>query len=138
LAALPIAIAANEVLAQSTWYAVRGVDNSFYVDMPGEPILQGDRHAIGRRRRPRLPFLTSLEYRRLSFVAQTALFHADVDVRQPKLNLQSVLDDRAQRLAAASGPASTGAMSRARRPLNRWARSGGSTLRQLVLLKGRR
>ena len=80
----------------------------------------------------------SLEYRRLSFVAQSALFPADVDVRQPRANLQSALDDRAQRLAGAKwtsvdwktvqgAPAveSTG-------PL-----AGGNALRQLVVLKGR-
>jgi len=72
-------------------------------------------------------------------VAQTALYPADVDVSQPKLNLQSVLDDRAQRLAGgkwtkidwrdvSGAPAaeSTGSV------------AGGNALRQLVLLKGRR
>ena len=39
----------------------------------------------------------SLDYRRMSFVAQTALLPADIDVRQPRTYLQSVLDDRAQR-----------------------------------------
>jgi hypothetical protein len=71
-------------------------------------------------------------------VAQSALYPADVDVRQPKLNLQSAIDDRAQRLAGGKwtsvdwksvqgAPAveSTG-------PL-----AGGNALRQLVVLKGR-
>jgi hypothetical protein len=81
----------------------------------------------------------SLEYRRLSFVAQTALYPADVDVGNPKANLQSVLDDRVQRLAGGKwsqvdwktvqgAPAveATG-------PL-----AGGNALRQLAVLKGRR
>ena len=138
LAALPVAMAASEVFAQSTWYAVRGVDHSFIVDMPGEPIYK----VIDTRTPGGTAFAYhsySLEYRRLSFVAQTALYPADVDVRQPRLNLQSVLDDRAQRLAGGKWtsvewrdvqgvPAaeSVGSV------------QGGSVLRQLVVLKGRR
>jgi predicted secreted Zn-dependent protease len=138
LAALPAAMAASEVFAQSTWYAVRGVDHSFIVDMPGEPIYK----VIDTRTPAGTAFAYhsySLEYRRLSFVAQTALYPADVDVRQPRLNLQSVLDDRAQRLAGGKWtsvewrdvqgvPAaeSVGSV------------QGGSVLRQLVVLKGRR
>ena len=138
LAALPVAMAANGVFAQSTWYAVRGVDHSFIVDMPGEPIYK----VIDTRTPGGTAFAYhsySLEYRRLSFVAQTALYPADVDVRQPRLNLQSVLDDRAQRLAGGKWtsvewrdvqgvPAaeSVGSV------------QGGSVLRQLVVLKGRR
>ena len=136
--ALPLAIAAAEAFAQSTWYAVRGVDHSFIVDMPGEPIYK----VIDTRTPGSTAFAYhsySLEYRRLSFVAQTALYPADVDVRQPRLNLQSVLDDRAQRLAGgkwtsvewrdvqgAPAAESVGSV------------QGGSVLRQLVVLKGRR
>jgi hypothetical protein len=39
-AALPLAMAAGEAAAQSTWYAVRGPDHSFIVDMPGEPVYK--------------------------------------------------------------------------------------------------
>jgi len=149
--ALPLALVAGASAAQaqlkppppaqapqSVWYAVRGVDNSFIVDMPGEPVYK----LIDTVSPGGTPFVShsySLDYRRLAFVAQTALYPADVDVRQPKLNLQSVLDDRAQRLAGgkwikidwrevSGAPAaeSTGSV------------AGGSVLRQLVLLKGRR
>src|SRR5437879_326577 len=68
---------------QSTWYAVRGIDHSFVVDMPGEPIYK----VIDTRSSGGAAFAYhsySLEYRRLSFVVQTALYPADVDVRQPK------------------------------------------------------
>jgi hypothetical protein len=123
---------------QSVWYAVRGVDNSFIVDMPGEPVYK----LIDTVSPAGTPFVYhsySLAYGRLSFVAQTALYPADVDVSQPKLNLQSVLDDRAQRLAGgkwtridwrevSGAPAAESIGSVA----------GGSLLRQLVLLKGRR
>jgi hypothetical protein len=123
---------------QSIWYAVRGADNAFIVDMPGEPVYKViDTVSPGGARFVYHSY--SLDYRRLSFVAQTALYPADVDVSQPKLNLQSVLDDRAQRLAGGkwvkiewrdiSGvPAAESIGSVA----------GGSVLRQLVLLKGRR
>jgi hypothetical protein len=123
---------------QSVWYAVRGPDNSFIVDMPGEPLYKlVDTVSLGGT--PFVYHSYSLDYRGLSFVAQTALYPADVDVRQPKLNLQSALDDRAQRLAGgkwtridwrevSGAPAaeSTGSV------------PGGGLLRQLVLLKGRR
>ncbi len=148
---LPFAVAAGNAAAQlrappqapssapqSVWYAVRGADHSFIVDMPGEPVYK----VLDTRSPGGTPFVYhsySLDYRRLSFVAQTALYPADVDVRQPRLNLQSALDDRAQRLQG-----------------GKWTKvewrevqgtpaaelvgtvPGGSVLRQLVLLKGRR
>ena len=150
--ALPLAMAAGVGVAQaqlkqppppsqapqSVWYAVRGPDNAFIVDMPGEPVYKLiDTVSPGGTKFVYHSY--SLDYRRLSFVAQTALYPADVDVSQPKLNLQSVLDDRAQRLAGSKwakidwrevsgAPAaeSTGSV------------AGGNVLRQLVLLKGRR
>jgi hypothetical protein len=133
-----LAASAGAVAAQSTWYAVRGPDRSFVVDMPGEPIYK----VLDARSPGGTAFALhsySLEYRRLSFVAQTALYPADVDVRQPRLNLQSVLDDRAQRLAGgkwtsvdwrdvqgAPAAESVGSV------------PGGKVLRQIVLLKGHR
>ena len=141
LVALPLAMMAGDAMAQaqhSTWFAVRGADNAFIVDMPGEPVYK----VIDTVSPGGTAFVYhsySLEYRRLGFVAQTALYPADVDVRQPKLNLQSVLDDRAQRLQGGKwtkvewrevqgAPAveSVGPV------------PGGSVLRQLVVLKGRR
>jgi hypothetical protein len=141
LLALPVAMAAGVARAQapkSIWYAVRGVDHSFIVDMPGEPVYK----VIDTRSPGGTPFAYhsySLDLGRLSFVAQTALYPADVDVRQPKSNLQAVLDDRAQRLAGGkwtkidwrevSGAPAAESVG----PV-----PGGSVLRQLVLLKGRR
>ena len=138
LIALPVVVAAGSAAAQSTWYAVRGPDHAFIVDMPGEPVYK----VIDTRSPGGTAFAYhsySLEYRRLSFVAQTALLPADVDVRQPRPNLQSELDDRAQRLAGgkwtsvdwrdvqgAPAAESVGSV------------QGGSVLRQLVVLKGRR
>ena len=138
LLALPLAVAASELGAQSAWYAVRGPGNAFIVDMPGEPVYKViDTQSPGGTAFAYHSY--SLEYRRLSFVAQTALLPADIDVRQPRTYLQSVLDDRAQRLAGGKwtnvswrdvqgAPAvdSTGSV------------EGGSVLRQLVVLKGRR
>ena len=123
---------------QSVWYAVRGVDNSFIVDIPGEPVYKIiDTVSPGGTKFVYHSY--SLDYRQLAFVAQTALYPADVDVRQPKTNLQSALDDRAQRLAGGKwtkvewrdvqgAPAAESVGSVA----------GGSVLRQLVLLKGSR
>ena len=142
LVALPMAMAAamatTGAFAQAAWVAVQGADNAFLVDMPGQPIYK----VIDTVSPGGTAFVYhsySLEYRRLAFVAQTALYPADVDVRQPRLNLQSALDDRAQRLQGgkwtkidwrevqgAPAAESVGPV------------PGGSVLRQLVLLKGRR
>jgi len=98
IVALPVVATAGGVRAQSAWYAVRGPGNAFIVDMPGEPVYKViDTQSPGGTAFAYHSY--SLEYRRLSFVAQTALLPADIDVRQPRVYLQSVLDDRAQRLS---------------------------------------
>jgi hypothetical protein len=135
--ALPLVIAAP-ALAQSVWYAVRGVDRSFIVDMPGEPTYKvidvtspaGVRYANHSY---------SLETGRLSFVAQTALYPSGIDVSDSRRTLQAVLDDRATRLEGGkwtrvdwrqvqglSAVESLGAV------------QGGRLLRQLEVLRGRR
>ncbi len=124
---------------QSIWYAVRGPDNAFIVDMPGEPVYKLiDTVSPGGTKFVYHSY--SLDYRRLAFVAQTALYPADVDVSQPKLNLQSVLDDRAQRLGRRQVDEDRLARGLPARPAAELIGSvaGGSMLRQLVLLKGRR
>jgi len=134
---LPLTLSVGAA-AQSTWYAVRGPDRAFIVDMPGEPIYK----VLDTRSPGGTAFAYhsySLEYGRMSFVAQTALLPADIDVRQPRAYLQSVLDDRAQRLAGGKWTSvewrnvlgvvaaeSLGSV------------QGGNVLRQLVLLKGAR
>src|SRR5262245_10510711 len=80
----------------ATWYAVRGVDRSFVVDMPGEPAYKvidtaspgGVRYAIHSY---------SLDTGRLSFVAQTALYPSGIDLSDSRRALQALLDDRATR-----------------------------------------
>jgi hypothetical protein len=123
---------------QSIWYAVRGPDNAFIVDMPGEPVYKLiDTVSPGGTKFVYHSY--SLDYRRLAFVAQTALYPADVDVSQPKLNLQSVLDDRAQRLAGGKwASVDWREISGAPAAESIGSVAGGSVLRQLVLLKGRR
>ena len=136
--ALPgLAVAGTSVAQTAAWFPVESADKSFFVDMPGAPVYKVvDTVSAGGT--PFAYHSYSLEYRRLSFVAQSAEFPADVDVRQPRAILQAALDDRAQRLAGgkwtqvdwktvqgASAVESTG-------PL-----AGGNALRQLVLLKGR-
>jgi len=134
VAALPATARAQA----STWYAVRGPDRVFIVDMPGEPTYKvlDDRSPAGTA------FTVhsySLDHGGLAFVAQTAQLPADVDVRQPRAWLQAALDDRAQRLAG-----------------RRWTRidwldlqgvpvadatgavADGRVLRQMVLLRGSR
>ena len=137
--ALPVVLLAGDALAQSAaWFPVESADKSFFVEMPAAPVYK----KIDTTTPGGTPFVYhsySLEYRRLSFVAQSALYPADVDVRQPRLNLQSALDDRAQRLAggkwtqvdwkSVQGAPAVESVG----PL-----AGGNALRQLVVLKGSR
>ena len=137
LALLPLAAIPAVALAKSTWYAVRGPNKVFIVDMPAEPtykVVDGASPAGTR-------FTThsySLDLDGLSFVAQAATLPADIDLGNPRAWLQTVVDDRAQRLSG-----------------GRWARvewrdlqgvpvvdaigtvADGRTLRQLSLLRGR-
>jgi hypothetical protein len=137
--ALPVVLLAADAAAQSaSWFPVEGADKSFFVEMPGAPVYKVlDTVSAGGA--PFVYHSYSLEYRRLSFVAQSALYPADVDVRQPKVNLQSALDDRAQRLAGAKWTSvdwKTVQGAPAVESIGPLA--GGNALRQLVLLKGRR
>lgn len=137
--ALPVVLLAADAAAQSaSWFPVEGADKSFFVEMPGAPVYKVlDTASAGGT--PFVYHSYSLEYRRLSFVAQSALYPADVDVRQPKVNLQSALDDRAQRLAGGKWTSvdwKTVQGAPAVESIGPLA--GGNALRQLVLLKGRR
>jgi hypothetical protein len=120
------------------WYAVKADDNAFIVEMPGVPDhrLLDDRSARGTA------FVLhsySIDAGGYSYVAQTALYPADVDVSQPRRILQAAIDGRAPQLAGrkwstvdwreVSGGAAvetTGAL------------PNGSGLRQLAVLKGHR
>ena len=120
------------------WYAVKVEDNAFTVEMPGIP----DHRVVNDKSARGTPFVLhsySLEAGGFSYVAQTALYPRDVDVSQPRRILQAALDGRTQQLVGrkwssvqwreadgATAADSTGTL------------SGGSMLRQLVLLKGSR
>ena len=112
---------------------------AFIVDMPGEPVYK----VIDTRSPGGTAFAYhsySLEYRRLSFVAQTALYPADVDVRQAAT--QPAVRARRPRAAARRRQVDQRRLARragrAGRRIGRARSQGGSVLRQLVLLKGRR
>ena len=120
------------------WYVVQVDGDAFTVEMPGIP----DHRIVNDVSARGTAFVLhsySLEAGGYSYVVQTALYPADVDVSQPRRLLQAALDDRAKVLetrkwskvdwrdiAGATAADSTG-------PLK-----GGNALRQLVLLKGRR
>jgi len=137
-AALPVAAVAGQAFAQSTWYAVRGPDHAFVVDMPGEPVYKViDSASPGGTAFALHSY--SLDYQGLSFVAQTALYPADVDVSQPRLNLQSVLADRAQRLTGGKWTSTDYRDVQGAQAVESLGTvPGGNVLRQLLLLKGRR
>jgi hypothetical protein len=81
------------------WYAVRVEDNAFTVEMPGIP----DHRVINDVSARSTAFALhsySLESGGFSYVVQTALYPADVDVTQPRRLLQAALDGRASQLAS--------------------------------------
>jgi hypothetical protein len=139
LALVPAAAQAQQRLAiPSKWYAVQVDGNAFSVEMPDVP----DHRLINDVSARGTPFVLhsySLDHGGNSYVAQTALYPADVDTRQPKAVLQAALDGRAQRLTGgkwsttnwreidgAAAVESTGAL------------GSGQRLRQLALLKEQR
>lgn len=83
---------------QSVWYAVRGADHAFIVDMPGEPVYKAI-NAVSRAGGRYTNHSYSLETARLSFVAQSALPSPDIALGDPRRALQAILDERAARLA---------------------------------------
>jgi hypothetical protein len=139
LALMPAAAQAqNRLQLPSKWYMVQADDNAFTVEMPDVP----DHRLINDVSARGTPFVLhsySLDHGGNSFVAQTALYPADVDARQPKIVLQAALNARAQRLSGgkwsttnwreidgATAVESTGAV------------GNGQQLRQLSVLKGQR
>ncbi|MBS0523094.1 MAG: hypothetical protein JSS04_05590 [Proteobacteria bacterium] len=141
---LPMLVVAGRAQAQkrlqipSKWYVVQANDNAFTVEMPEVP----DHRLINDVSARGTPFVLhsySLDYGGNSYVAQTALYPADVDARQPRTVLQAALNARAQGLGGgkwsttnwreiegATAVESTGAL------------ANGSQLRQLSVLKGQR
>jgi hypothetical protein len=130
--------AQQKLVVPLAWYAVRVEDNAFTVQMPGVPdhrILND----VSARGTPFQLHSYSLETGGYSYVAQTALYPADVDVTQPRTILQAALNGRSQQLVGqkwtkvdwreiegAAAVESVGGL------------AGGNALRQLNLLKERR
>jgi hypothetical protein len=143
VAALVVAPAAaraqGRLAVPQRWVAVKVEDNAFTVEMPGIPdhkVLND----VSARGTPFVLHSYSLEAGGNSYLAQTALYPADVDSRQePRRVLQAALDTRARQLAGgkwsrtdwreiggATAVDSAGAL------------ANGSQVRQLSLLKQRR
>ncbi|MCX7365733.1 MAG: hypothetical protein NTV97_28455 [Alphaproteobacteria bacterium] len=147
LAAAPLFLLAAPAFAQlkipanktpAKWYAVQVEDRAFTVEMPGVPDhrLLNDASARGTA------FVLhsySLDLGGYSYVVQTALYPADVDVTRPRVLLQAALDERATALAGRKWTRvdwremQGGAVADSTGPV-----PGGNAVRQLVLLKGRR
>jgi len=144
LLSLPLLAFAGAAGAQSklvvplAWYGVRVEDNAFTVEMPGVPDHRVVNDVSVRGTAFQLHSY-SIETGGYSYVAQTALYPADVDVSQPRAILQAALAGRVQQLigrqwtrtdwrelSGATAVESIGAL------------AGGNALRQINLLKARR
>ena len=144
LFSLPLLALAGTARAQGklavplTWYGVRVEDNAFTVEMPGVPDHRVVNDVSTRGTAFQLHSY-SIEIGGYSYVAQTALYPADVNVSQPRTILQAALAGRVQQLvgrqwtrtdwyefSGATAVESIGAL------------AGGNALRQVNLLKARR
>ncbi len=144
LLVLPLLTLAGRAQAQAklvvplAWYGVRVEDNAFTVEMPGVP----DHRVVNDVSQRGTAFQLhsySLEVGGYSYVAQTALYPADVDVSQPRAILQAALNGRAQQLAGRKWTkADWREFSGATAVESIGALAGGTALRQLTLLKARR
>ncbi|MGE5152140.1 MAG: hypothetical protein ACM3II_18635 [Rhodospirillaceae bacterium] len=139
LALLPaVAQAQNRLQLPAKWYVVQADDNAFTVEMPDVP----DHRLINDVSARGTPFVLhsySLDHSGNSYVAQTALYPADVDTRQPRTVLQAALNARAQRLAGGKwSTASWREIDGATAVESTGALANGSQLRQLSALKGQR
>jgi hypothetical protein len=144
LTALPALVLASGAHAQKplklpeVWYGVQVEDNVFVVQMPGIPDhrIVDDVSAGGTRFQLHS---YSLEAGGFSYVAQSALYPGDVDAGNPRVILQAALDSRARSLdggkwskvewRTVAGAAAVESIGPVR---------GGSELRELAVLKGRR
>lgn len=120
------------------WYGVEVEDNVFTVQMPGIP----DHRIVNDVSARGTPFQLhsySLDAGGFSYVAQSALYPDDVDAGDPRMILQAALDSRARNLEGGKWrkvdwrhiQGATAVESEG--PLR-----SGNSLRQLVVLKGRR
>ena len=139
LALIPTtARAQNRLQLPSKWYVVQVEGNAFTVEMPDVP----DHRLINDVSARGTPFVLhsySLDSGGNSFVAQTALYPADVDSRQPKAVLQAALDARAQKLTGGKWSATSWReIDGATAVESTGALANGSQLRQLSALKGPR
>jgi hypothetical protein len=130
--------AQNKLQIPDKWYGVRVEGDAFTVEMPGIPdhkVLND----VSARGTAFALHSYSLDAGGNSYVAQTALFPADVEYRQPRRLLQAVLDERARPLkggkwtrtdfreiGGAAAVESTGTL------------TNGSGMRQLAVVKEKR
>jgi hypothetical protein len=119
------------------WYAVQADDNAFTVEMPDIP----DHRLINDASARGTAFVLhsySLDHGGNSYVAQTALYPADVDTRQPRTVLQAALTARAQRLAGGKWSTTSWREIDGAAAVDSTGAVGTNRLRQLAVLKERR
>ena len=144
LFSLPLLALAGSAHAQGkravplTWYGVRVEDNAFTVEMPGVPDHRVVNDVSTRGTAFQLHSY-SIEIGGYSYVAQTALYPADVNVSQPRTILQAALTGRVQQLVGRQWTRTDWhELSGATVVESIGALAGGNALRQINLLKARR
>lgn len=146
LAAAPLLLLAAPAFAQlkmpaskmpAKWYAVQVEDKAFTVEMPGVPDHRLVNDASARGTAFTLHSY-SLDLGGYSYVVQTALYPADVDVAQPRAILQAALDGRAPNLDGRKWASTVWKDMQGATAVESAGSVRATSLRQLIVLKGRR
>ena len=140
-AAAPLLLVAAPAAAQLKmpvkWYGVQVQDKAFTVEMPGVP----DHRVVTDLSARGTVFALhsySLEFAALSYVVQTALYPPDVDVAQPRTIVKSALDGRATNVDGGRWASTAWGDLQGATSVECAGSVRGTSLRQIILLKGRR
>jgi hypothetical protein len=88
---------AEDSIAQAQWHTLTGSEKSFTVELPGEAQYTASELRTGAGA-PYTMHQYVLEQGDLAFVVQTALYPDEVDLANPRANLQGGLDNTAKNM----------------------------------------
>jgi hypothetical protein len=88
---------AEDGIAQAQWHALTGSEKSFTVQLPGEPAYTESEIRTGAGA-PYTMHQYVFEQGELAYVVQTAIYPDEVDLANPRANLQGGLDSAAKNM----------------------------------------
>jgi hypothetical protein len=88
-------VLAKDSIAQAQWHTLTGSEKSFTVELPGEPEHTASELRTGAGA-PYTMHQYVFEQGELAYVVQTAIYPDEVDLANPRANLQGGLDNAAK------------------------------------------